>query len=144
MQRGTERVTAGEQRRAHRHPRHALDPGRDHHVVRTRDHALRGEVQRLLGRPALPVDRRAGHRVGEPGRERGVAADVERLVADLHDAAHDHVVDERRIEIVAFDERAQRVRGQVDRMPAREHAVAPAERRPDRVDDHRVSHGPSM
>ena len=60
------------------------------------------------------------------------------------DAAHDHVVDERRIEVVALDERAQRVRGQVDRMPAREHAVAPAERRADRVDDHGVSHASSM
>ena len=56
-------------RRAHRHAAHALDAGRDHDVVRARDHTLRGEVDRLLRRAALPVDRRAGHGVGEAGRE---------------------------------------------------------------------------
>ena len=101
--------TPGGDRRAHRHARHALDAGRDHDVVRAGDHALGGEVHRLLGRPALAVDRRARHRLGEPGGEHGVAADVDALVADLHDATHDHVVDQRGIEVVALDERAQRV-----------------------------------
>ena len=35
---------------------------------------------------ALPVDRRAGHRSGKPGGERGVATHVQRLLADLQDA----------------------------------------------------------
>ena len=42
---------------------------------------------------------------GKPGRERGVATDVDGLVADLHDAAHDHVLDERRVDARAVDER---------------------------------------
>ena len=62
-------------------------PGGDHDVVRARHHALRGEVQRLLRRAALAVDRGAGHRVGEPGGEQRVAADVQRLLAHLRDAA---------------------------------------------------------
>ena len=94
-------------------------PGRDHDVVRAGDHALRGEVRGLLRRAALAVDGGADRRLGEAGRERRVAADVERLVADLHDAAHDHVVDQRRVEVVALDERAQRVRGEVDGVACR-------------------------
>ena len=43
-------------------------PAGDHDVVRARHHALRGEVQRLLRRPALPVDGGAGHGVGEARR----------------------------------------------------------------------------
>ena len=52
--------------------------------------------------------------LGEPGGERGVAADVDALLADLHDAAHDHVLDEGGVEVVALDERSQRVGGEVD------------------------------
>ncbi len=56
-----EAVLRGQRRRqAHRHPRHALDARGDHHVHRARHHRLRGEVQRLLRRAALPVDAGAG------------------------------------------------------------------------------------
>ena len=84
---------------------HDLDAGGDDDVVGAGDDALGGEVGRLLRRAALAVDGGGGHRLGEAGGEHGVAADVEALVADLHDAAHDHVVDERGIEVVALDER---------------------------------------
>jgi hypothetical protein len=40
--------------------------------------------------------------VGPAGGEHGVAADVDGLLADLHDAAHDHVVDEAGVEVVAL------------------------------------------
>ena len=56
---------------------------------------------------------------GKPAASSGVAADVERLLADLHDAAHDHVVDERGIEVVALDERRSTCGGEVDRVPVR-------------------------
>ena len=56
-------------------------------------HPLGGEVERLLGRAALAVDGRGRHRLREAGGQHGVAADVDGLGADLHDAAHDHVVD---------------------------------------------------
>ena len=85
------------------------------------------KVRRLLRRPALTIDRGADHRVGEPGGERGVPADVDGLVADLHDATHDDVVDDRRVEVVASDQRLQRVRGEVDGMPVLELPVPAAE-----------------
>ena len=65
-------------RGAHRHAGHDLDAGGDDDVVGAGDHALGGEVGRLLRRAALAVDGGAGHRLGEAGGEHGVAADVER------------------------------------------------------------------
>ena len=58
----------------------------------------------LLGGAALAVDRRPGDRLRVTGGEDRVAPDVEGLLADLHHAAHDHIVDERRVEVVALDE----------------------------------------
>jgi hypothetical protein len=78
---------------AHGHARHHFDTGRDDHVIGARHHALGGKVQRLLGRSALAVNRRGGHRLRPPGREHRASSDVERLLADLGHAAHDHVVD---------------------------------------------------
>ena len=51
-------------------------------------------MHRLLAGPALAVDRGTRHRLGQPGRKHGGASDVERLVADLRDAAGDDVVDD--------------------------------------------------
>ena len=90
--------------RAHRHGRHVLDARGDHDVVCPRDDALRGEVQRLLRRPALAVDRGRGYRLGPPGGEDGRAAHVVALGAHLHDAADDDVVDQRRVEVLAGHE----------------------------------------
>ena len=123
--------------------RHVLDAGGDDDVVRAGHHALRGEVRRLLRRTALAVDRGADHRLGEAGRERRVATDVDGLVADLHDTAHDHVFDQRGVEVVAGDERPQRVRREVDGVHVLELPVALAERGADGVDDHGVLHDSS-
>ncbi len=57
------------------------------------------------------------------------------LAAHLHDAAHDHVVDERRIEAVALLERLQHLGGEVGGMPAGELSVALAAGGADGVDD---------
>ncbi len=95
----------------------------------------------LLRRSALAVDRRADRGLGEAGRERGVARDVDSLFAHLHDAPHDHVLDERRVEIVALDERAQDVGREVDGVNVLELAVAASEGGTDRVDDDGGGHG---
>ncbi len=63
-----------------------------------RQHALRGERGRLLAGTALAVDRGGRDGLGEPGREDGVAGDVERLLARLGDAPADDVVDLGRID----------------------------------------------
>ena len=76
----------------------------------------------------------------EAGRERGVAGDVDALLADLHDAAHDHVFDERGVDAVALDDRAQHVRGEVDGVLVLQLAVAAPERGAKGVDDDGVGH----
>ena len=127
------------------HARHVLDAGRDHDVVRAGHHTLRREVRGLLRRTALPVDGGADRRLGEPGGERGVAGDVDALLADLHDATHDHVVDERGVEAVARDDLADHVRGEIDGVHVLELAVAASERRAYGVDDDgRRALGPPM
>ena len=125
----------------HRDLGHDLDAGGDDDVVGAGDHPLGGEVGRLLGRPALPVDRRRRHRLGEPGGEHGVAAHVDALGADLHDAAHDHVVNESGVEVVALHEGAEHLGGQVGGVPPRQLPVPLASGGPDGVDDHGGAHG---
>ena len=122
-------------RRAHRHAGHHLDAGGDDDVVGAGDHALGGEVGGLLAGAALAVDRRAGHLLRPAGGEDGVAGDVHALLADLHHAAHHDVVDDRRIDAGAVDERLERLGGEVDRVPVLELAVALAERGADGFDD---------
>src|SRR5665213_3854198 len=101
-------VLRGQRRRkGDRDAAHAFDAARDHHVHRARHHRLRREVQRLLRGTALAVDRRRGNALGERRGEYGVARDVHRLLADLHDAAQNHVVDRARRGGVA-DLRAER------------------------------------
>ena len=60
---------------------------------------------------------------GNPAASAALRPTFTGLVADLHDAAHDHVVDERGVEVVALDEGPQRVGGEVDGVPARQAAV---------------------
>src|SRR5205823_5167878 len=102
---------------------------------------LGGEVGGLLGRAALAVDGGADHRLGKAGGEGGVAAHVEALLADLHDAAHDHVFDQCRVEVVAGDQRPEGLGGQVNRVPVLQLAVPAAYGRPDGVDDDGGRHG---
>ena len=78
---------------------------------------------------------------GAPGGQHGVAADVEALVADLHDAAHDHVVDPSRVEVVALGESGQDLAGEIGGVPPGELAVALATSGAHHVDDHGVGHG---
>jgi hypothetical protein len=86
-------------------------------------------VRGLLRRTALAVDGGTGHRFGQPCRERGVAGDVDALLADLHDATHDHVFDELGVDAVALDDGAHHVGGEIDRMDVLESAVPTSERR---------------
>ena len=102
---------------AHRHAAHAFHARGDHHVHRARHHGLRGEVQRLLRRAALPVDARARHALRQLRSEDGVARDVAGLLADLADAAHDHVVDQRRVGVRALHQCIENLAGEIGRMP---------------------------
>ena len=124
----------------HRGPGHDLDPGGDHHVVGAGHHPLRREVEGLLAGSALAIDRGGRHGLGPAGGQHRVAPDVERLLADLHDAAHDDVVDDGRVEVVALLEGSQHVGRQIGGVPPLQLPVPLAARGPDRVDDHRFGH----
>src|SRR5690606_16784472 len=102
---------------AHGGAGHHLDAGGDDDVVGTGDDALRREVGGLLRGAALAVDGGGRDGLGEAGGEHGVAAHVQALVPDLHDAAHDHVVDQSRVEVVALHEGLEHLSAQVGGVP---------------------------
>ena len=85
-----------------------------------------------------------GTESGKPAARSALRPDVQRLLTHLRDAAHDHVVDHRGVEVVAHHERVEHVRGEVDGVPSGEPAVAPPERGSNGVDDHGVRHGISL
>ena len=62
-------------------------PDADHDVVHAGGDQRGGEVDGLLGRAALAVDRRGRRLDRQPGLQPGVAADVEPLLAELLHAA---------------------------------------------------------
>ena len=131
---------AGDDRGTHRGAGHDLDTGGDDDVVRAGDDALRAEVHRLLARTALAVDGGRRDRLGPTGGEHGVAADVERLLTDLHDAAHDDVVDHFGVEAVALLERLEGFGSEGGGVPVLELSVALSAGGADGVDDDGFGH----
>ena len=77
---------------------------------------------------------------GEPGGEHRVASDVERLLAGLAHAAEDDVVDQGRVDPIAFNDGAQCHRSEIDRVNILEAPVASANRGTNRIDDDRTAH----
>src|SRR5262249_44010770 len=70
-------------RAPHRDHAHALDAGCNHEILSAGEYTLRGEVNCLLRRAALPVDSHSGHVLRESGRQPGVPGDVDGLWANL-------------------------------------------------------------
>ena len=96
--------------RPHRDARHHLDPGRDDDVeLPGPDRRGRVEV-RLHRRAALAVDGGPADGLGPAGDHRRHPPDVPALLADLRHAAHLHVLDLGRVEVVAGDEAVQHLR----------------------------------
>jgi len=91
--------------------------GRHGDVIGAGHHSLRDEVERLLDEPHCRSTVVAGTASGQPAGQHSIAADVQCLVADLHDAAHHHVVDDRGIEVVPLRKGLQGLRRQIGRMP---------------------------
>ena len=65
---------------------------------------------------------------GQPGDEQRHARDVQRLLADLADAAHLDVLDLPGVEVEPADEAVQRLRGELLGANARKGAVPPPDR----------------
>ena len=114
---------------------------RDDAVVLARHHAHGGEVGGLLPGAAHAVERGAADVEREAGDERRVPRDVQSLLAQLVDAADDHVLDFGRIDLGPLDQRLQRIGQQVVRPDRGELAVALADGGACRPDDHRIVHG---
>jgi hypothetical protein len=96
----------GEAVGSHGHPAHHLDPARDIEVADARAHLVGGEVRGLEPGGAEAVDVQPRDPFVPAGGQHGRAGDLAALLADGGDAAPDHVLDRRCVEVVA---RAQRV-----------------------------------
>ena len=129
-------------RAAQRDGTHRFDAGRDNHVLGPGHDGLGGKHRRLLAGAALPVDGRAGHRLGEPRGQRGAPRDIAGLLADLLHAADEHVVKQGRVDPGPDGQRPQHAREQVNGMHAGQPAacLAPPDWRAHSVDDDRLFH----
>ncbi len=101
--------------RAHRHAAHRFDAAADGHVGFAGHHFRCGDVAGFKARGAKAIDLHAGCRFGVVGVQHRDAGDVRALLADRRNAAEDHIVDLRRVEIVAVVDRFQHLRRQLQR-----------------------------
>ena len=74
--------------------------------------------------------------------EGGVAGDVHGLLTDRHGAAHDHVLDQARVDPRARHQSSERLGGQIGGVPAGEDPVPATDRSADSIDDHTGAHRP--
>ena len=82
-----------------------------------------GEVDGLLARPALPVDRHAGDVLRETRRQHRVACGISALLTHLGDRTPDDVVDESGIQADAAGDLLQHASGEVDRVDTAQGAL---------------------
>ena len=94
----------------------------------------------LLARTTLTVNSGAWNCFGKTSCENCVTCNVEALLAHLHNAAHDHVVDECRINVVALNEGFENCAGEVDGMPFLQATIALAQWCAKNVDDDCILH----
>ena len=112
-----------------------LDARRYDHVLGAAHHRLGGKVDRLLGASALAVDRNGRNAVGKLRGHHHVPADVKALLADLLDAADDHVVDGRAVDAGSLDQRIEDGGAEIGRVPVLQRSFALATGGPYGVDD---------
>src|SRR3989344_2960456 len=113
---------------------------RQHDVLRAAHHRLRSELHRLLRRTALAIDGDGRNAVGQLRGENGVAAQIHRLLAALHHAAGNDVIDRLGIEIVARRDCVEHRCAQIDRVDTGETAAATATSGANRIYDICMSH----
>ena len=126
--------------RADRDHAHVLHAAGDDEVLGPAHHALRGEVQRLLRRTALAVQRHAGHLLRQSGGQPAGPGDVAGLRPDHVDAAEDDVLDLRRVDARTLDERLEHMRAQVSGVRLGQTTVAAADGGADCFDEIRLGH----
>ena len=122
-----------------------LDAAADRHVLLS-GHDLRGrEIDCVEAGGAEAVDLHAGHGVAIAGDQRGRSGDVGTGLADRINHAQHHVVDHRRIEIVAVFDGVERLARKIERGHLVKRAIhlAAATGRANVIVDKSVGHGVS-
>jgi hypothetical protein len=97
-------------------------------------------VRSLLAGATLTIDGRAGNRVGPTRCENRVASDVQGLLANLHHASHDDVIDASWVDTRALDEGVHHLGCKINWVPVLEASVALAQWTADCVDDYCGGH----
>src|SRR5262245_53540595 len=105
----------GATRGADADPTHGFDPSANGHVVLPRHDLGCGEIDRVEPRGAKAIDLDARHAIAIACRECRYARDIAARLADRIDTTKNHVVDERRVELIALLHRRQRLRRQIER-----------------------------
>ena len=122
------------------HPAHRLDARPDDDVHGAGHDGLGGEVDGLLGRPALAVDGGPGHVSGKPA----ASAALRPMFMACSPTVMVQPMTTSSTRAGSRSLRSTRARsgcgGQIDGVPARQPAVAPPHRGADGVDDHGVGH----
>jgi hypothetical protein len=122
---------------------HRFDATANRHVVLAGHHLRRREVHRVETRGAEAVDLHARHAVAIARGDGRGARDVAARLADRIDAAENHVVDQRRVELVAVLDRGKRLGGEIERgdLVQRSIRLAAPARRANVIVDEGVGHG---
>src|SRR5580693_8747196 len=119
---------------------HVLDAARHDQAGGAAEYGLGGEVHRLLGRAALPVDGDAGYRLGQArGQPRG-AGDVAGLRAHCIYAAEYDVVDGGRVDLGAGQQCFNDVRAEIGRVRGGQAAAAAGDGSAYSVDNEGLGH----
>ena len=126
--------------RTERHARHHLDAAAHHDVFETGADHRRAERRRLLARSALRIDSSGSDFQRQSGRQPSDARDVERLLADLRNAAADHLADLFAVEAAALQSSELYGAEQVRRHQSGQTLAAFADGATDRFDNVDVLH----
>ena len=128
--------------RADADPAHGFDAAADRHLLLP-GHDLRGgEIHGVEAGGAEAIDLHAGDAVAITGDQRRGARDIGGGFADRIDDAHDHVIDQSSVELVADLDRAERLAREIERGHFMQRAVdlAAAARRAHVIVDEGVGH----
>src|SRR5690606_17711913 len=97
-------------------------------------------MDRLLAASALEIERCRRDAVRQSRVKNDITRDVERLVANLPDTAHEHMVNLFNRQIRARQQFTDYMRAHSHRMYVTQITVPAAQRRPHSVDNYDVSH----
>ena len=111
-----------------RRPGHRLDAAADEHVTVADGDRVGRRIDRLQSGATQPIDGQPAHLDREARQQHGHPRDVAIVLAGLVGAAEDDVLDERRIEAGAIDDRPQHGAARSSGRTRRERTAVPPDR----------------